>query len=339
MSYSRQYHQRIAVPYSVTVNYPASQNGGSTSKSGTVYEDVYVNIEVDTDPFDASVAGCNRSVNLLTGAVAATEAAQIVSIKSNANRVAGTIIEGFFKTIRSEISQQVVELAQRIDAHLLHLRELAKSCRSKQKQMDTDYNRLSSRYLKIFDDLNQELSNRIYELDKPAFVFKKECDKHAIRTSGNDMVSTIAVFGSEGGNLQAKISASVAKKRALDTINKANGFLWEQKKLVNTINQSMINENANSKKYAPVCFAETQGEKDLIGFNVYQPDFLQHINSSEIAEKFKRQNWTCPTKRNDNILHYFNAMVSKSYSSTNQHDERVKEMILKIFDLDSIKCS
>jgi len=89
MSYTRTYRERIAVHYSGTVsyNYPSSQNGGSGTAhySGTEYEEVDVHINVDTDPFDNSVEHCNTNVNLLTGAVVATEAAQLVSIDKKLN--------------------------------------------------------------------------------------------------------------------------------------------------------------------------------------------------------------------------------------------------------------
>ena len=56
MSYSRNYSTTIAVHYSGSVSYPASEHGGSVSYSGTAYETVNVEVRVDTDPFDASVA-------------------------------------------------------------------------------------------------------------------------------------------------------------------------------------------------------------------------------------------------------------------------------------------
>ena len=84
MSYSRTYRETITVPYSgsLNLNFPPSENGGSETVyySGTVDEDVYVNIDVDTNPFDNSVAHCNSSVNLLTGAVVATEAAHTTHV-------------------------------------------------------------------------------------------------------------------------------------------------------------------------------------------------------------------------------------------------------------------
>jgi hypothetical protein len=299
---------------------------------------VHINIDVDDEPFNKSVAGVNNTVNLLTGAVVATEAAQVASINHNARKVGDTIVEGFFKTLRSEISQQIMELSQRISADLIHLRELAKQCVSKQKQMETDYNRISSRYLKIFDDLDNELENRIYALNKPAFVFKNNSDEQAVRSSGNDLVSTVAVFGGEGGELQARISASVVKKRAFDTINQANVYLLKQKKLENTITQSMLEESIASQRFAPVCFVETQNEKEQIEKNVYQSDFLPQMRATELIDGFKSQNWDSVSPNSkENIQRYFNSEASIVYSDGDAHANRVRETIAKLSDFNSIR--
>lgn len=338
MSYTRRFSKQISVHYSGSVSYPASQNGGSISYSGTAYETVNVNINVDTDPFDDSVARCNNTVNVLTGAVVATEAAQIASIDSNAKKVGRTIVDGFFKTIRSEISQQISELSSRLDATLIHLREMAKRCVEKQKQMEIDYNGISGRYLKIFGDLNKELSNRIYELDKPAFVFKKQSDSQNNRTSENDLVSTVAIFGAEGGNLQAHISASITKKRALDTIVKANTFLLRQKRLNDTINQSMLKDSVAAVRYSPICFIETESEKNQINKNVYQADFLPKMQVGELISSFQEKKWGAFSKENSSLIErYFNAEVNGCYSGSDTHSSRVRENIIKMLNFNKIE--
>jgi hypothetical protein len=337
MSYTRRYSEVVSKTVSVSYSYPASQSGGSGSTSVTVSIPVDVNIHVDTDPFDRSVDGCNQSVKVLTGAVVAAKTAQVASIHSNAQKVGKTIVDGFFKTIRSEISQQTMELRTKTDATLVHLRELAKRCVGKQTQMETDYNRISSRYVKIFEDLNNELENRVFELDKPAFVFKRESDHQATRISG-DLVSTVAVFGKEGGDLQAKISASIAKKRTLDAINKANTFLLKQKTLNATINQSMMNESVAATRYSPVCFIETQNEKSQINKNVYQTDFLPKIQDNELISDFQSKDWSHVSKeRAEKIGQYFNAEVNSRYSSADTHSNRVKENIAKMLNFNLIK--
>ena len=92
----------------------------------------------------------------------------------------------------------------------------------------------------------------IFELNKPAFTFKQLADNHSQRTTNNDLVGVVAVTGAEGGNLQARIGASISKKRALDAIDQANIFLTKQKRLHHTINQSMLNDNTETTKFFPV---------------------------------------------------------------------------------------
>lgn len=348
MSYSRKYHETITVRGSktVTVSYPKSESGGSKTVTVDYVENVPVdvNIHVDTDPFDDSVESCNTNVNLLTGAVVATEVAQIASIDKNSKKVANTIIDGFFGYIRSEISQQIAELTQGIDSQLMHLRELSKAVVDKKRQMEGDFLRISSRYIKTFDDLNNELSNRIFELDKPTFVFKKELDNQSIRTTNNDLVNTVAIFGKEGSELQSKISASIAKKRALDTLNKAKVFLWQQKKLNNTVQQSMLNESTASLQYSPVCFMETRADKNQITKGVHAPSFVSALQENqtknELIEQFNEStnSWSAITKDyTDNLKLYFNSELNKSYTTADQHSVRVKEMIQKIANFGSIQ--
>ena len=272
MSYSQSFTKRVAVHYSGTVGYPASQSSGTVSYSGTAYEDVVVNILVETDRFDDSVNDCNGHVGLLTGAVVATEIAQVASIRDKAIKVGDTIINGFFKAVRSEISQQISELSSRIDATLLHLEELSKRCLGKKRQMEVDYNRLSGRYLKIFDELNAELKNRIYELDKPAFKFREVGDKNSYRALGNDMVGTVAVSGAENSRLEAMITASVVKKQAKDTIGMANDFLMKQKNTERLLSECILEDSSDGQYYVPVCYMETSGRDGNVERNIYGTD-------------------------------------------------------------------
>jgi hypothetical protein len=308
--------------------------------SGTEYEDVYVNIDVDTSPFDTSVSGCNASVSHLTGAVVATEAAQLVAINRNAKKVAGTIVDGFFKNIRFGISTQIVELTKKIEANLMHLRELAKQLSAKKAQMEADYNRTSEHYAKNFDALNSELFSRINELDKPAFALKKETDRHSIRAQNSDLVNTVAVSGAEGGELQAKISASVAKSLAVETIQRASEFLLRQRKMENTVNRSMMSENTSAVHHFPVCFVEAHGDKGQMDRDIYQPDFLTREQADGLVDDFLSMQWsTSLADSREKIRRYLNIELSSGYGETDEHASRVRETIVKLIDLDSIKAN
>lgn len=347
MSYTRNYRETVtgSVYKTVYVDYPASTSGGSTSYliDEEVEIPVEVEIHVDTDPFDESVRHCGTNVDILTAAVVATETAEIVSKEKNSTKVADSIIGGFFSYIRSEISQQISELTQNIDAQLMHLKELMQSCLSKKKQMEGDYIRISGRYVKIFDDLNNELSNRIFELDRPAFVFKKETDNQKIRTSDNDLVNTIAIFGKESSEIQSMISTSIAKKRALDTLNKAKLFLWQQKNLNTTIQQSMLNENTSCTIFAPVCFIEMNNPNNQIDKNIFSNDYLTALNDksrkNKLIEKFSSSSFTwgkLTQEDHKNISLYFNTELNSKSNANDQHSVRVREMIQKISNFNSI---
>jgi hypothetical protein len=304
---------------------------------------IKVDIHVDTKPFDKGVSNVNSTIDLLTGAVVATEAAQVQSIHENSIKVGSTIVNGFFSYIRSEISQQISELTQSIDSQLMHLKELSIALVNKKKQMFNDFERISSRYIKIFDELNSELSNRIYELDKPTFLFKKETDKQAERSVNNDMVNTATVFGFENSDLHSRISTSIAKKRASDTILKARKFLSDQNKLNNTIHNSMINENYHGFKFAPICFIETQNSPNNLDKQVYSEEYINYLSDKHANEyvvnqfSSKELKWNqIDSETEDTLKMYFNSELTKSYNSIDPHSERVKEMIMKLLNKNTI---
>lgn len=335
MSYSRSFSKRVAVHYSGSVSYPASQHGGSVSYSGTAYEDVIVNINVDTDSFDSSVQRCSNTVGVLTGAVVATEGAQVLSIKNNAKKIGQTIIAGFFKTVRSEISQQIMELKNKIDATLMHLDGLAKRCVDKQHQMETDYARLSGRYVKIFEELNAELKNRIHEVDRPVFVLKKTCDENASRYSASDLVGTVAVSGGENGRLETMISASVAKRNALDTIAAINMFLAKQKRTEGILQHCILPEGRSGGYYLPVCYIETSNEADRIDREVYCPDAVQAIDKGAMKELLSGKEWDGMDRRDaEQVRLYFNSELGSHYGTgSDEHDSRVKDCMSRLFKL------
>lgn len=365
MSYTRKYQETISEKISkqIKVSFLPDSSGKigkvdvqidsktlSFSGNGTKNIDidakipVSVEIKVDTRSFDASVIHCNSNVNLLTGAVVATEAAQILSINKNSKKVANTIVSGFFSYIKSEISQQISELSQNIDAQLMHVKELAKACVTKKTQMEGDFDRISSRYTKIFHDLNNELSNRIHELDKPTFVFKQATDSQNKRSTENDLVNVATISGGEFGNLQAKISTSIAKKRALDTLGQAKVFLLQQKIMNKTIQQCMLNESVETQNFSPVCFIETNDEEDLTKKDLFTPPFVDKLNENskkkEIIERFSdaANTWSEISKEySDKLSLYFSAEINNMYSSADQHPMRVKQMIQKIASIESMK--
>lgn len=343
MSYTRHYSDTIYETVHISASYPASQNGGSHTLSKTISIPVNVTIYVETTPFDRSVGHCGENVDLLTEAVVATESATILSKHRNSRKVADTIVNGFFSYVKSEISQQISEITQKLDAQLMHIHELSKACVARKKQMEGDYNRITSRYIKIFEDLNNELANRIHQLDKPVFGFKREGDKQRLRAFSGDMATTVSVFGKENSDLQTKICISIAKRRTFDTLNKVRLFLWQQKRLASTIRHSMLNESKGDNIFAPVCFVEFKNNENRVNKNIYFSDQLavlnEQANNSKLFEMFSsdRVKWDKISPADQKNLNlYFNKELNTAIPGNDEHSTRVREMIQSLSRLGSI---
>jgi len=106
----------------------------------------------------------------------------------------------------------------------------------------------------------------------------------------------------------------------------------------------MLNENTDNQKFSPVCFIETNNEKNQIGKNLFTPTFLtslqENSKKTEIISQFAEtsNSWIAiPKDYNDNLILYFNSELNKNYSSADLNARRVKEMIQKIANIGLIK--
>lgn len=331
MSYTRQVRKTIAVNYSGSVSYGPSQNGGTAHYSGTVYEDVVVNVNVDTDPFDDASSHCRTTVDGLTASVTATEAAQVASIKNNSRRVGKTLIDGFFKTVRSEISQQINELKNIVDATLLKLQSDARRCNDMQRQMEVDYNRKCDQYLRIFNELDNELRNRIQNLDQPTFTFRNDVDSLNSRLTDSDMVPTVSVAGGENARLGAQLSATLSKQRAYETLGKARQFLMVHKQTNDTINSSIVDSDSQGPLFLPVCYVEASTQDGTQLRNIYTPNTLNAMGS-QIGENLRNKQWAAPSAEDKELIRrYFNEEILSGISG-DKHGERVREQIIHLFN-------
>lgn len=332
MSYKETFRRTVAVHYSGSVRYPASQQGGSVSYSGTAYEDVNIEILVDTRPFDSSINGCNKSINVLTASVGAMSAAQCKAIAENAKKVSKTIIDGFFHVVRTDIETQKMELEQVVESRLILLKQQADSLREKQKNMAADYARTSARYLKIFDDINKELSNRIHQIDQPVFDFVKNVDEQNSRMLNTDLIQTAALFNKESSILQSQIKAAVVKKHALNAMSMAEKFLTEKACCEATLRHSNLPKYDHDTFYVPVCYMETLSENS----NDQKCYINQKYNdciTDNVQNELSNNSLDKKSEYEENMIKtYFEKEVVSRIKSNDNHSSRVKEIIFKMFN-------
>lgn len=334
MSYTRSFRRTVYARYSgsKTVSYPASESGGSITVhySGEAPEDVEVRIEVDTSPFDASIGNCNSHVNGLTASVGAMNAAQCAAIADHAEKVSTTIINGFFQSVRTDLSTQRAELEQKVEARLLLLRQQAQSLREKQRTMAEDYARTSARYQKIFNDLDKELSNRIHEVDRPVFGLVGDVDKQSDRMLHTEMVQTAVTMGKESSILQAQLGVATVKRDAAGAMGLVNAFLVNKAAAECTIRDSVVDGTGNDAYYLPVCVMQTKGEKGTRSSECVIPQSYPGDGASLRKSLMKMIDTKAFKARPDTrVRECAEALTAERLSGDDAHTGRVRALIKK----------
>ena len=219
MSYKQTY--RAYAHYDGYVSYSGSVSEGSTSYSGRAYYSgdvpITYTVYVDTDPFDDSIATCNSRVNALNGAVVAMNAAQCAAIEEASDDVSEHVISGFFNVVKSEISQDSARLRNIIISQIALLKDYALRVRHQTETMTSDYNRISSRYVKIFKELDDECRKRVQALDAKAFEISSEITEKQLRLPGM-AIGDLITSSTEDCMTVDRIALSHLKGNTRDTI-------------------------------------------------------------------------------------------------------------------------
>lgn len=313
MSYTRHYTETIH--YSGQVSYPASQNGGYKSFSGS--ETVHITIHVDTDPFDKSVSDCNRSLNGLTAAVVATSAAEVESKKESSRRIADSIIRGFFNYVGADISQKIKELSSKCEATLMAMLSHKQSCESKSSQMKTDYERITKRYSKVFDDLDNELVSRVKAMDASTMSFVESSRAVLDKGTDTELLGLATVAANENIGLDTMLACSHIKKQASSLIERMHTFLHGNYVLTNTVRDMLHDEVEGQDISMPVLYMESVDKDSNLDSRVVGPekDFgLTSEVSSGVRNGFMspRLKWKeMKTRHLEEINTYINSMIAQ----------------------------
>lgn len=340
MSYKRTFKKTISVDYrgSHVVSFPPSESGGTKTAeySGTAYEDVYVEIEVETDPFDRSVMNCNNRIGLLTDSVVAMNASQCKTVAENAELISNTIIDGFFQSLKSDISTQRMMLHQTVESRLMLLRQQQKTLLEKKAQMQKDYERTSARYEKIFTDLNNELSSRIHRLDQPVFDLVKEVEHDQARMLESNHIHTAVTHHRESGVAQAHLHSAKIKRDSTEAMAKIYKFLEDKAICDATLRSTTINGSGHDCYYVPALYMTTEAKG---GYSESQCIFPKQYEEKEpvivdmIKEQMSEKDYPDLTdSEKDQLKSYVQNEIRENLPGNDAHANRVKEMINKMLN-------
>ncbi len=291
------------------------------------------NYTVDTKPMAEEMRSVSRHVNATTGAVVAMQTAVIIAEEKAADHVCNNVNKGFYSLIRSQISQKMAKLQSEVDSHLMQLVQQKNALLSIKNRMQKDYNMIASRYIKLFNGLNSNLKQRVFELDKPTIDFAvKEVDKVSNRSKY--LTATIPIAQLESLAASQKIVASNVKYRGFNVIKSMRSFLFEMNTQKKLTDQILINDGRYTETatvYIPIVICECNRDKTDAGVEISVSDVeLDNISKSAIKNtafaELNQIEWQAKSSPNTEVKSEFSKLVSSSSKS-----QRVKDMATKLF--------
>lgn len=291
------------------------------------------NYTVDTKPMAEEMRSVSRHVNDTTGAVVAMQTAVIIAEEKAADHVCNNVNKGFYSLIRSQISQKMAKLQSEVDSHLMQLVQQKNALLSIKNRMQKDYNMIASRYIKLFNGLNSNLKQRVFELDKPTIDFAvKEVDKVSNRSKY--LTATIPIAQLESLAASQKIVASNVKYRGFNVIKSMRSFLFEMNTQKKLNDQILINDGRYTETatvYIPIVICECNRDKTDAGVEISVSEVeLDNISKSAIKNtafaELNQIEWQAKSSPNTEVKSEFSKLVSSSSKS-----QRVKDMATKLF--------
>ena len=332
MSYRQTYH--AYAHYEGYVSYSGSVSEGSRYYNGRAYYSGSVPITftayVDTNPFDSSVSSCNRRIDLLNGAVVALNGAQCAVIDQTSDQISQHVVDGFFNVVKSEISQDSARLRNIIVSQIALLKDYAVRVRQQTDTMSTDYNRISSRYVKIFNELDEECRKRVHALDTKAFELSSEITEKQLRLPGM-AVGGFITSSTEECVTADRIALSHLKSNTRNTINGLLDNITKDLRFSRNTERMTYEkscENGEETVYVPILFCQTE---DVTGkrSKCYANDVVAHSQKdvcSEVKEFFSEPDicWSKEDAVNPNVDREFNTLAEQVT------DKRVYDEIMRL---------
>lgn len=299
-----------------------------------LFDDSY-DINVTTQPMADKMSEVAHQVGKTTVAVGVMETAVIAQEKSSADQICGKLDMGFFNVVMSQIAQRVANEKAKTQALAMELLQQQKALQNLQDRMSGDYNMISARYAKLFGSLNQEMKNRIAELDKPVMQF---CT-HNVKQLQNriyGLVSGVPVLQSESLSAMQAIAAARLKSNAQGLIESLAGYVKNDQQQQRTT-EGLWNTSGQMAGiyYVPVVIDEedTDGRKGSVALKE-NSTLRKHIGEVAYQQAVQKLNdakdslvWRQDDEAIANVANNYMEMIEKS-----ELPKRIKDMMTKMFN-------
>ena len=303
-------------------------------------KDIYVNVNVNTTPFDNSVYQCGNHVETLTGSIIGFKTANVASKVDNEKQIANCVTSGFSSLIEQHLSLQNVGFEAKMHTLAGALMQQCRDLADKHKVMNKDYNQIKSHYVNLFEDITKELNNRIKQLIKPCFDFVSQVRQEQNRRIETSLLSVATTTGKESDSARIAIQASKMKSHAENLISTAGGFIKGNKSLGIAKDTFCIDtEESNKVCYAPVIIAYSGDDSSSLKQTIYVNPIIDGNKEAKesllnSANSLKEREISIDDKNRIGV--YFNQMLS-DVSDGSARSQRIVAMMKGFFENNSFK--
>ena len=288
---------------------------------------------LDTKPMAHEMTSISNHIKGTTAAVVAMQTAVVLAEQKAADQVCSNVNKGFYTMMRSQISQKIASLQSQVDSYLMQLNAQRKQLLAIRTRMERDYNMICNRYMRLFNGLNQNLRQRVFELDKPTIDFAvREVERVSNRTKY--LTATVPVAQVESLADSQKILASNIKNRGAKVIASMSAFLsasLQQKKLTDKV--LLTHNHAQTESLAiPVLISECNFDKfDTKNLDIFICESLlsapaQSAVRNTLNQQLESLQWEKQTQNDKEIKSEFSKLIAASTAP-----DRVKELAQKLF--------
>lgn len=299
-----------------------------------------MDIDVDTNPFDYSVNDCDEKIDILKGAVIGMNAAQVASITSSSRKVAKHVTDGFFGLVRSEISQQIADLMNRVSSKFALMIEQKKASENILKVMQRDYARLAGHYIELFHNLDEEILRRITSLDNFSFNLSTEIMHKLLFQSSLSQASSYAIESGEIGATQTLIAAAVIRSKVNGLLQTAHKFLLDDRILAQGMTDILDDAKTIqiTNEHLPVLIVESSQYQNKGNETKYYipddtPQPMKASVEKSIKNKSKSLKWVTDISPERKIVEQeFYKLINDSFSNkSGEANLRQRDMMIKLW--------
>lgn len=298
-----------------------------------MFNDSY-DFHVDTNPMAETIDYVSERVNHTTTTVAAMQTAVIAQEVASTTQICTKLDVGFFNVVMGQIAQKVANERAKNQALAMELMQQQKALQNLQNRMGKDYTMIAGRYGKLFTSLNQELKNRITELDRPLIEYCTQNIKQ-LENRIYGLVSSVPVNQSESLAVSQNIAAARIKSNAQNLISSVTRYLVNDKEQRDRAEELQIEASRAEVYYVPLIVDEETTETRSEALLLKENPSLKHEMSERayqqlvqsVGNQLQDLEWKDDAEKRQRVYDAFLAMIEEANPS-----KRVKDAMISLFD-------